>query len=58
MTDINLLSFDLPAVERKELTVGFDGGMLALRAAEKEGQRWSRLFGQIFRFVKWNLYRG
>jgi hypothetical protein len=43
MTDATLLPFDLPAVERKKLTVDFDGGnqssdagLLLLREAERE----------------------
>ena len=43
MTDAKPLPFDLPAVGRKKLTVDFDGGnqssdggLLALRAAEKK----------------------
>jgi hypothetical protein len=43
MTDATLLPFDLPAVERKKLTVDFEGGnqssdagLLLLRAAERK----------------------
>jgi hypothetical protein len=43
MTDATLLPFDLPAVERKKLTVDFDGGnqssdagLLLLREAERK----------------------
>ena len=50
MTDATPLSFELPAVARKKLTVGFDGanqssdaGLLLLRGAEKKSGVVARL---------------
>ena len=54
MDDAKLLPFDLPAVARKKLTVDFDGGnqssdggLLALRAAEKKVGIIARLAGAL-----------
>jgi hypothetical protein len=34
------------------------GNIIVLLSSQGWGLRWPRLFGQFFRFDKWNLYRG